>query len=91
MNVEDSAGQIIQESHEAYSWAEFASSGLLWLFNTSVLHPRGYALQIGFDDDGKCEGWCIVGDGTEPWQFSTDEETKAMIDARFAALKELLP
>lgn len=91
MNVEDSAGKVVNETAEARDWAELQTTGLLWLINTSLLHPRGYALAIGFDDDGNCDGWRIVGDGSTPWQMGCDEQTQAMIDRRFAAIKELLP
>lgn len=36
--------------------ARFRDEGLLWLVNTSVLHPRGYALSIGVDDDRQPTG-----------------------------------
>lgn len=91
MNVDDSAGKIIEGTAEARGWDELRTTGLLWLINTSLLHPRGYALAIGYTDDGKCDGWRIVGDGSEPWQMGCDDETKATIDERFAAIKELLP
>lgn len=91
MNTEESAGKIIEESAEARPWSELATSGLLWLINTSVLHPRGYALAIGFNDDGECDGWRIVGDGSEPWQFGCDDETQKMLDERFKAIRDLLP
>lgn len=37
--------------------ARFREEGLLWLINTSILHPRGLALslQVGGEDDGKLE------------------------------------
>lgn len=95
MNIDDSAGKIIHEADDARGWDELRTTGLLWLINTSLLHPRGYALALGYEGDGtdpgKCSGWRIVGDGSEPWQMGCDEETKAVIEERFAALKELLP
>lgn len=91
MNLEESAGKVVKEAAEAYGWEELQTTGLLWLINVSVLHPRGYAMAIGFDDDGACAGWRIIGDGSEPWQMGCDEETTAMIDERFAAIRELLP
>lgn len=27
-------------------WSDLRDSGLLWLINTTVLHPRGYAMGI---------------------------------------------
>jgi hypothetical protein len=52
-------------------WAELRDTGLLWLINTAVLHPRGYALAIHLDQ-GEAIGWSILGDGAEPWQFVTE-------------------
>lgn len=91
MNIEDSAGKRITEAAESRDFGELATTGLLWLINVSILHPRGYAMALGYDDTGKCSGWRIVGDGSEAWQMGCDDETKAMIDQRFAALNELLP
>ena len=91
MNVEDSAGKIIHETAEARDFDELRTTGLLWLINTTVLHPRGYAMALGYSDNGKCDGWRIVGDGSEPWQFGCDEETQTMLNERFEAIKALLP
>lgn len=51
---------------------ELSDSGLLWLINRTVFHPRGYALAITVED-GKATGWSMLGDGSEPWQFGGDE------------------
>lgn len=61
--------------------------GLLWLINTTVFHPRGYALVLHLDDEtGQATGWSLAGDGSEPWMFADDPETHA----RFAAAQALL-
>lgn len=54
--------------------AQFVEDGLLWLVNTSVLHPRGYALGVLRDTETK-EPYEIVllGDGSEPWFFEPGE------------------
>lgn len=84
------------ESHDVNrrrSWEELKSTGLLWLINATTLHPRGYALGLLRDEEGEIDGWCIVGDGKEPWVF-TDEglpEGVPTLDELFAATKELLP
>lgn len=70
---------------DALGWEELQSSGLLWLFNTSVLHPRGYALSI-VRLGGQMVGWRLLGDGSEPWTFA-DGDT----DLEFAAVGRLLP
>jgi hypothetical protein len=43
-------------------------TGMLWLINRTVFHPRGYALTIALSD-GKAVGWKLVGDGSEPFAF----------------------
>lgn len=51
---------------------DLSATGLLWLINRVVFHPRGYALAITVTD-GKATGWSLLGDGSEPWQFGDDE------------------
>jgi hypothetical protein len=51
---------------------ELSDSGLLWLINRTVFHPRGYALALTVED-GKAVGWSLLGDGTEQWQYGIDE------------------
>jgi hypothetical protein len=36
--------------HDVRMFAELSPSGLLWLINVSVFHPRGYALAIHMED-----------------------------------------
>ena len=71
------------EPGEALPWWELGTSGLLWLINRIVFHPRGLAL--GFHaEDGVPYGWSLARTpGGEPWQF--DEETDAACHARAAA------
>ena len=80
------------EAAEQKPFSELWSSGLLWLINTSVLHPRGYALVIHVDDEGQATGWSIAGDGSERWAFSEQRWPEGgHPDDRFLAIKELLP
>ena len=67
-------------------FSELRDEGLLWLINTTVFHPRGYALAIHFDHEERATGWSLVGDGSEPWQMP-DSPT---IDELFAKTKRLL-
>lgn len=65
------------ESVEAHppvrSWEELRSSGLLWLINATVFHPRG---------------WCLFGDGTESWRFDEQADPLfAAAEATFTALR----
>lgn len=64
---------------------EIRDAGLLWLINTTVFHPRGYALALAFDADGNATGWKLLGDGTEPWVMPDHE-----CDEQFAAASQLL-
>lgn len=77
-------------------FAEFRESGLLWLVNASVFHPRGYALRLHFERDdpedaGACIGWSLMGDGSEQWQFGCDDETQAKVGIAFNAQRALMP
>lgn len=48
---------------------DLSDSGLLWLINRTVFHPRGYALALTVAGDGEATGWSLLGDGSEPWQY----------------------
>lgn len=53
---------------------ELGPSGLLWLINRSVFHPRGLALALYTDEEAtQVLGWDLVraADG-EPFQFPDD-------------------
>lgn len=56
-------------------WSELRDTGLLWLINSAVLHPRGFALAIHINDAGESTGWSLIGDGSEPWYFTDDAES----------------
>jgi len=64
-----------------FSFEEFRTNGLLWLINTSVFHPRGFAVGFIYDDEGNLVGWSINGDGTEPWVFADDADNDACFDS----------
>jgi hypothetical protein len=53
---------------------DLRDSGLLWLINRAVFHPRGYALALHVDDGGEVVGWSLQGDGSEPWTFEDGPE-----------------
>lgn len=57
----------------ARPWDEMRDSGLLWLINRVVFHPRGYALAFVMQD-GEPIGWKLNGDGSEVWEFDGDED-----------------
>lgn len=53
---------------------QFMNDGLLWMVNTSVLHPRGYALGVIRDKETKePQEIVLLGDGSEPWYFLPGE------------------
>jgi hypothetical protein len=61
---------------------DLRSDGLLWLINRCVFHPRGYAL--GYDEEQRT--FCLLGDGTEPWEFPAAGNIAVL-----KRLKELMP
>lgn len=64
-----------QADHEALMARirQFQDDGLLWLVNTAILHPRGYALAV-FRQEGEIVGLGLLGDGTEPWVYPVGHE-----------------
>lgn len=85
------------EEHEAMvipseirPWFDLKSTGLLWLINASVMHPRGFALGLARDPaSGEIVGWRLLGDGAEPWVFEgaangACDQNFADVDALFA-------
>lgn len=55
----------------------FHDDGLVWLVNTALLHPRGLALAIHYDDEDERPelplGLSVVG-SDEPWCFKPGEQ-----------------
>ena len=84
--------QITETLDEGRPWKELRTEGLLWLINTTVFHPRGYALCMHFQADGTATGWSIEGDGKEPWQFRDLDlpEGQMSVDDCFTAVSRLL-
>jgi len=69
---------------------ELRSSGLLWLINTTVFHPRGRALGLVVDPDGHLLGWYLRGDGHHPYRLD-DTSTLAAFTAAAAELAAIDP
>lgn len=68
--------------------SELADSGLLWLINAAVFHPRGYALTLAADlATGEVVGWALAGDGRAPWRYDDDG---GQAQARFEAAEATL-
>jgi hypothetical protein len=58
-------------------FSDLRPSGLLWLINRVVFHPRGFALGLAYPDGDKTQepiGWRLLGDGSEVWHFNGDED-----------------
>lgn len=61
--------------NEEQPFSQLRDSGLLWLINATVFHPRGFALSLHVNDENECTGWSLMGEGREPWRFELDDET----------------
>ena len=48
---------------------DIQKTGLLWLINRVVFHPRGFAL--GYDSETR--EFTLLGDGQESWHFELPE------------------
>ena len=57
--------------------------GLLWLINTVVFHPRGFALAV----DSETGAFSLMGDGSERWAFEESQDVTDPVggDALWAA------
>ncbi|MGX1513979.1 hypothetical protein [Streptomyces collinus] len=60
----------------ARRFSELRSTGLLWLINRVVFHPRGLALALHCDEGGQAYGWSLLPsrDGG-PWTYPDDLDT----------------
>lgn len=66
---------------------DLLEDGLLWLINSTVFHPRGFALQVD-TDTGELR---LQGDGREPVGYiPKDLHPQGIdVDAKFAAVRDL--
>jgi hypothetical protein len=65
----------------ARPWEDLSSTGLLWLVNRVVFHPRGFALTL-VKQHGKVVGWNLQDDGTEVWRFTDDKDDQHFAEAQ---------
>lgn len=78
------AGQLVATSDDpGRPFTELMDSGLLWLINASVFHPRGLALAIALDPEGNAAGWSLLAaDAGEAYRYAVpcelDDPTKAV-------------
>lgn len=56
------------------SFDDLKKSGLLWLINRTVFHPRGFALGIVISTKGEAIGWKLQGDGSEAWAMDEAQD-----------------
>lgn len=71
----DSSGLEANEALQPLS--ELRGSGLLWLINRVVFHPRGLALALYQEEGGEITGWQLLAAAEgEPFSFTNrDDET----------------
>jgi hypothetical protein len=83
-------------------FSDLRDTGLLWLINRVILHPRGYVLGLCYDGDtpvtegGTVTGWTLYGDGSEPWTMGDPTPEQQALGYKtehqlFALIKALLP
>jgi hypothetical protein len=70
---------------ETARYVDLSASGLLWLINTALLHPRGYALAV---EQSAPTMMLLLGDGREPVTFA-DSMHETVIE-KFNAVEALL-
>lgn len=80
-----------------HPFADLRPTGLLWLINATVFHPRGLAMALEFHKDGTAMGWSlqVAGPG-EPFTFLDCPEVDAayvnaertMAEAKLAATED---
>lgn len=63
---------------------ELRSSGILWLINRVVFHPRGFAVALVLDKD-KAVGWGLFSTANPPFVYSNEDD-----DALFRAAEKTL-
>lgn len=70
---------------DARPFIDLRDSGLLWLINRVVFHPRGFALAL-LVRNGEAVGWELLGDGEEVWTMGDGINEEAL----FAKVQNLL-
>jgi len=67
---------------ELFDWEAFQTNGLLWAVNRHVLHPRGLAMAVMFDEDtNELVGWQIHRADDGLWRYG--EQADELGRARF--------
>lgn len=90
MELTTKDGVYRAEQRDAFSFDQLRETGVLFMVNRVLLHPRGYALALEYGEGEKePRGWNIVGNGKEIWSFYHNEE-QVHFDA-FEHLLEISP
>ncbi|MEU3255912.1 hypothetical protein [Streptomyces sp. NPDC006997] len=70
-------------------WLDLSETGLLWLINRAVFHPRGFALAL-YQEGDQALGWkLLVADRDEPFTFPEPVDTEGFRRAE-ATLRAVL-
>ena len=59
--------------------ADLSRTGLLWLINRTVFHPRGFALGLVLDSAGVATSFQLLGTGCEPWSYPAEGEQAKLL------------
>lgn len=70
--------EVIPVGTVARPFDDLRASGLLWLINRVVFHPRGYALGFVYHE-GELSGWKLQGDGTDPYRYGDDTDERDLM------------
>lgn len=55
-----------------YTFNDLENSGLLWMINRFIFHPRGFTFGLVPDEHGNIIGWTVLGDGKTCQRFLPD-------------------
>lgn len=68
-----------------------SDTGILWLINRTVFHPRGFALSLMRNKDGTVSSWNIKGTGKDVFVFNAEDDALhfAQVIEFLASLTEL--
>lgn len=70
-----------QEEVTVYSFNELEKSGLLWMINRYIFHPRGFTFGLVPDERGNMTGWALLGTGKECYKFMSDMDDMGFLAA----------
>lgn len=73
----DETADVWASRRPTYAFGELRGTGMLWLINATVFHPRGVAMALVYEDglDEEPTGWTLMsaGDG-EPFCYQDSPE-----------------